>query len=440
MHTVFRRFRYYLFVDLVLLAMAFYLLWTLGAFSLRDSGSIEIVAISSVLALATGAVMGLYRPNVVVEPKFQARCFLAVVCCILIVGIATNLFEARSFYMAHVVGAVTLSLVCMMALRVALHRLSVKTGIGRSLMTILPRSQIQALGRLLDSKQIKIVATPSETVLSAPERQALIDALHGCKADEIVISDGLRLDPALAMELVILQRRGLRVVGLNQFMSEEFGRLPHDDPETLSQLVHRTRPRSWVALAPKRVMDVTLSLILLILLLPVMVIAAVIVRASDGGPMLYRQIRVGMNQRHFTLMKFRSMRVDAEANGVARWAEQRDSRITPFGAFMRLTRIDELPQLLNVLKGDMSLVGPRPERPEFIAQLKEHIPAYDFRHLVPPGLTGWAQINYPYGASIEDAIEKTSYDLYYVTNRSCIRDGLILLETIRVVLFAEGSR
>ena len=155
--------------------------------------------------------------------------------------------------------------------------------------------------------------------------------------------------------------------------------------------------------------------------------------------MLYRQERVGLHGRAFTLLKFRSMQIDAEARGPA-WAAQGDPRVTRVGAFIRRMRIDELPQLINVLKGEMGFVGPRPERPHFVDQLAEVIPFYRDRACVKPGITGWAQVNYPYGASIEDARQKLSYDLYYVKHRNLFLDLLILFATVRVILFQEGAR
>jgi exopolysaccharide biosynthesis polyprenyl glycosylphosphotransferase len=179
--------------------------------------------------------------------------------------------------------------------------------------------------------------------------------------------------------------------------------------------------------------------VLLLLASPVMLLAAVAIRLDSRGPVLYKQERVGMGGETFMCIKFRSMRTDAEKDGVARWATKNDSRITRVGAFMRKTRIDELPQLFSVLKGEMSMVGPRPERPSFVAQLKEQIPFYDLRHTVKPGLTGWAQVRYAYGASIEDARKKHQFDLYYVKNNSLLLDLQVLIETVSVVLFREGA-
>ena len=179
---------------------------------------------------------------------------------------------------------------------------------------------------------------------------------------------------------------------------------------------------------------------LLLLTLPLMAVTALLIKLDSPGPVFYRQLRAGQFGTPFTLFKFRSMSVDAEAGGQPRWAQQQDPRVTRVGSIIRLLRIDELPQLLNVLRGEMSMVGPRPERPHFVEQLAQIIPFYHERSYVAPGITGWAQVNFPYGASVEDAREKLAYDLYYVKNRNLLLDLLILFGTVRVILFREGAR
>ncbi len=200
--------------------------------------------------------------------------------------------------------------------------------------------------------------------------------------------------------------------------------------------------RSWrtrIAAKERRTRDVVICVALLVLTLPVMLLAALLIRIDTRGPVFYRQLRVGLHGAPFTLLKFRSMRLDAESGG-PRWASERDPRVTRVGRFLRATRIDELPQLFNVLRGEMSLIGPRPERPHFVEQLAEIIPSFDQRTSVLPGITGWAQVNYPYGASVEDARRKLSYDLYYVRHRSLMLDLRILLATVRVVMLCTGAR
>ena len=190
----------------------------------------------------------------------------------------------------------------------------------------------------------------------------------------------------------------------------------------------------------KRLSDLLIATVLILLTLPLLVVVALLIKLESRGPVLYRQERVGRCGRPFVLFKFRSMCRDAEPDGAPVWAAPRDSRVTRVGRFIRFTRIDELPQLWNVLRGEMSIVGPRPERPYFVERLSVAIPLYAERHFVKPGITGWAQINAPYGASFDDAREKLRYDLYYIKNRSLFFDLRILISTIRVVLLQEGAR
>jgi sugar transferase (PEP-CTERM system associated) len=189
----------------------------------------------------------------------------------------------------------------------------------------------------------------------------------------------------------------------------------------------------------RRMVDVILAVVMGLLAAPMMALTALAIKLDSRGPIFYSQERVGHHNVPFRIVKFRSMRTDAEANGPV-WAGEGDSRVTRVGRLIRKTRIDELPQLINILRGEMSLIGPRPERPVFVEQLEQHIPYYSERHLVKPGLTGWAQVRYPYGASFEDAREKHQYDLYYIKNQSPMLDALILLETVRTVLFGRLSR
>ncbi|HET8694196.1 MAG TPA: TIGR03013 family XrtA/PEP-CTERM system glycosyltransferase [Aquabacterium sp.] len=241
-------------------------------------------------------------------------------------------------------------------------------------------------------------------------------------------------------QLLSARIQGVPVMDLADFYEQTTGEVPIDSLKA-SWLVygrgfvqHRTR------IVTKRIFDVLSSLTLLLIASPVMLITMIAIKLESKGPVIYRQERVGLGGRTFMCLKFRSMRTDAEKDGVAVWATKNDSRITRVGAFIRKTRIDELPQLISVLKGEMSMVGPRPERPTFVAQLREQIPYYDIRHSVKPGVTGWAQVRYAYGASVEDALHKHQYDLYYVKNNSLFLDLLVLFETVSVVLFREGAQ
>ena len=188
----------------------------------------------------------------------------------------------------------------------------------------------------------------------------------------------------------------------------------------------------------KRIFDILISLCLLISTFPVLIIVALMIRIEDGGPIFYSQFRSGFKSINFRIYKLRSMHTKAEQEGV-QWAKAKDKRITKIGSFIRKTRIDELPQLINVLKGEMSLIGPRPERPEIDKELSFQIPCYNMRYLVKPGLSGWAQVNFPYGASVEDSIKKLSYDLFYIKNYSIWLDILIFFKTIKIIFNGKGA-
>lgn len=253
----------------------------------------------------------------------------------------------------------------------------------------------------------------------------------------VVVADGCVLSDK---DRASLEAAHLRVFRDSEFCERHLGRvdLARLHEGWLEEAARTGEGRLGAIL--RRAFDVTVSLLLLLLTLPISLMAALAIRLDSPGPIFYRQERVGLDGRVFTLMKFRSMRLDAEASGAPQWATKRDPRITRVGRFIRLTRIDEIPQVLNVLRGDMAFIGPRPERPAFVEQLAQVIPHYRDRACVKPGITGWAQINFPYGASVEDARGKLAYDLYYVRRRSLFLDLLILVATVRVVLFQEGSR
>lgn len=234
--------------------------------------------------------------------------------------------------------------------------------------------------------------------------------------------------------------RGVPVFSDLSFQEHHLGRIELDAIDANWLLFADGFQNGTLSRAFKRVFDIAVGLSLTIVTLPLMLVTAVAIKLDSPGPVFYRQERTGLHGETFTLFKFRSMAIDAEVAGKPQWAQKRDPRVTRVGAFIRASRIDELPQLFNVLRGEMSMIGPRPERPIFVEQLAKVIPFYNHRGYVKPGLTGWAQVNYPYGASVDDAREKLAYDLYYVKNRGVLLDLVILLSTVRVILFREGAR
>ncbi len=241
-------------------------------------------------------------------------------------------------------------------------------------------------------------------------------------------------------QLLACKLKGMRVFDDVTFWEQHLGRIDLANTDQNWLLFTDGFSSGLVANTVRRAADLVISVAFVVATLPLMLVVAALIKLDSPGPAFYRQERIGLHGRVFTLLKFRSMRTDAEAEGKPRWASRNDSRVTRVGAFIRSTRIDELPQLLNVLRGEMSFIGPRPERPHFVEELARDIPLYRDRTYVKPGITGWAQVNFPYGASVEDARQKLSYDLYYVKNRSLFLDFLILISTIRVILFQEGAR
>jgi sugar transferase (PEP-CTERM system associated) len=265
-----------------------------------------------------------------------------------------------------------------------------------------------------------------------------LTAARECSPDEIVVAPderrGMPLDVLLACK-----KEGYPVLQYLTFLEHEIRRVDIRRVEMGWLLYSTGFYFGTLDNALKRMLDFGVSLLLLVVFSPFLIGAAIAIKLDDGGPIFYSQERMTRNEKPFRIYKLRTMRTDAEKFGAV-WAEAHDPRITRVGNFMRRTRIDEMPQLFNVFRGDMSLVGPRPERPTFIQQLASQLPLYHERHMVKAGLTGWAQINYPYGASLDDARSKLSYDLYYVKNFSILFDLLILLQTLRVVLWPSGAR
>lgn len=241
-------------------------------------------------------------------------------------------------------------------------------------------------------------------------------------------------------DLLRCRMMGIPIIDSATFFERERGTIALDHLRSSWLIYGAGFDQGWIRYYVKRGFDIAVSLLLLTIALPAIVVTAIAVKLESAGPALYRQERTGAGGRPFSMLKFRSMRSDAELDGRPRWAAVGDARITRVGRVIRRLRLDELPQLINVLRGDMSFVGPRPERPYFVQQLSEQIPYYDLRHNVKPGITGWAQVRIEYGASIEDARRKLEYDLYYVKNHSLFLDLMILVETVQVVLTGKGAR
>lgn len=280
---------------------------------------------------------------------------------------------------------------------------------------------------------------PSERWLAYD--RTLMEMVLAHEVDEIVVAPDDRRLRLPVDEILDCKMSGTMVLDLLSFFEKETSRIKLDVLHPSWIFFSDGFQLGGMARYTKRILDLSVCVLILLFTWPFMLLVAVAIMIESGAraPILFHQVRVGLNGQEFRVHKFRSMQTDAEADGVARWATKNDSRITRVGAFIRKTRLDELPQVFNVLLGEMSLVGPRPERPEFVQQLEKEMPFYAERHRVKPGLTGWAQLSYSYGATVEDARNKLEFDLYYVKNASAFLDLIILLETVEVVLWGKGA-
>ncbi len=432
-------------VDSVIIALIFCLMIWATSMSVEAGKDVAIAMMAPGGIILVGFATGLYGGRLTSNAQLLGRGSLAVALCFA-VGILGAMFldVSHDVRQGLLIGA-PLSGAIMIAVRAVRRSLSASAEFGRQLFVIAPEGMRRYIRQQCHGAANRVfvvgeAVTDANGKISAADVARLEDFVAKADANRtVVVSSGVLADQRLSEPLFRCVDAGGRVETVADFLAENFGRLPNDETESLQRLlVSSTKPHP-LDRALERSIDIALVVCLLVLTAPAMTLIALAIRLQDGGPVLYRQTRVGLNGRPFTVLKFRSMRIDAEACGAAQWAQKNDARATPFGAFLRAHRLDELPQLFNVLRSEMSIVGPRPERPEIVETLRREISLYDHRHRVRPGLTGWAQINFPYGASVEDAAEKTRYDLYYVQNRSPMLNLLILLQTMRVVIFAEGS-
>jgi sugar transferase (PEP-CTERM system associated) len=350
--------------------------------------------------------------------------------------------------------AVALGLAAVVGLRVLFLRLVDIESLKRRVLVLGAGRQAalipQRMRRRTDRRGFRIMGfvRMGEEEVGVPEdRLVVIEGSLRTFAEQLGVNEivvgpddrrrGLPMD-----ELLDCKQAGIAVSNLASFFERELGVVKLSLVEPSWLVFSHGFDASPLRHAIKRVFDVTIALIVLLLAWPFMLLVALAIRieSGHGQPILYRQERVGEHGNVFALFKFRSMRTDAERDGVARWATRNDDRVTRVGRVIRRTRLDELPQLWNVLRGDMSVIGPRPERPHFVAELVQKIRYYSLRHCVKPGLAGWAQLRYPYGASEDDAAEKLKYDLFYVKNHNLLFDLMILVQTVEVVLFGRGAR
>ena len=455
-----RFFNHYLSIRLLLLtgleALVLFQSVVLG-FDLRmaepggQSPLLEAAAFTFVMLMAMSA-LGLYQTQAEPFRTTVHRVLIAYGLSLLVISLVFYLIPETYIGRGVLAWSSLLALCSVLLIRVVFFRL---TDVG------LPKRRVMVLGNGAEAEEViehlhqptlrhsvqYAGLYPVMTDRDAEGREgslnhdALLRTVSDLRVSEVVVAvRELRGGVLPLRQLLDCKLRGVRVMGLQSFYEREQGVLRIDTMRASWMIFGDGFDQGLARDVVKRLFDLLVSLVLLLVTLPVIVLAMIAVALESRGGVFYRQERVGEAGRPFRIVKLRTMRVDAEADGTPRWAGVNDSRITRVGAFLRKTRIDELPQLWNVLSGHMSFVGPRPERPFFVEQLTERIPFYQVRHSVKPGITGWSQVRHPYGASIEDGLAKLQYDLYYVKNHSLFLDLLILVETLQVVVLGKGAR
>jgi sugar transferase (PEP-CTERM system associated) len=444
-------------IDFVLLMLAAEAGWVLRLWQYDGEIDPEAARLPNLFAFAfamQGAMVavGVYGVQALRSVRFAAaRLLVAVALGILLLSLLFFLVPPVSFWRSSLLYATGFALAAMVAARALLRDLIGGERFRRRIMVLgagARAARIEALSRWSGAGfcVVGFVAMNDGSVavghaVNRADIPSLPAHLLKLGAVEVVLALEERRNALPLNDLLRIKTTGVEVHDFSSFLERETGRVDLDslNPSWLIFSDGFSAGRR-LSSAAKRLFDLAVSLVILVLTAPVIGLAALAVKLESRGPAFYRQRRVGLYGQAFDVVKIRSMRVDAEVGGKAVWAQKDDPRVTRVGALIRKVRIDELPQAWSVLKGEMSFVGPRPERPQFVADLEARLPYYAERHVVKPGITGWAQINYPYGASVEDAREKLEYDLYYAKNYSPFLDILILLQTARVVLWPEGAR
>lgn len=454
-HYIHRQTLNQVLLDTVLLIVSMLAIFTylLGGF-----GELVPVAGTSVLSLAAGLVVigtasGIYqRPGNLTVVQTCARAMLMLVLVLPLTYALFALLPADLESRDALRTAAVLGVAAVVIRRVYVTHWGAQPRV-RSRVLVFgagPAAQIVGQTLLASDPNLQIVGYypgPNEkdpTIAPAqllPSDRSLTETARQLDVQEIVVALTERRSGSMPLrQLLDCKLLGVKVYDIATHFEKRLGQIRVDFVNAGWLVFGEGFNQGALRSAIKRLFDIGFSLLLILLSAPIMLLAALCIKLDSRGPVLYRQERVGLNGVGFMVAKFRSMRTDAEGDGQPRWATEQDDRVTRVGNIMRKLRIDELPQLFNVLKGEMSLVGPRPERPFFVEQLTQQIPYFAARHSVKPGVTGWAQVRYQYGATVEDSQEKLQYDLYYVKNHSLFLDLVVLFETVGVVLTGKGAR
>ncbi len=444
-------------IDFALLMLAAEAGWSVrlwqveGAFDPDAARLPNMLAFAATLQIAMVAV-GVYGVQALQSVRFAvARLVVAAAVGIILLSLLFFVFPPVSFWRSSLLYAMWFGLVAMALVRIALKDLIGGERFKRRILVLGAGRRAERIEALARQRGIGfsvvgfVGMNDGPRAVAASVNRADLASLPGhllrLGAGEVVLALEERRNALPLNDLLKIKTTGVHVHDFSSFLERETGRVDLDslNPSWLIFSDGFSAGRR-LSSAGKRLFDVVVSLVLLALTAPLIAATALAVKLESRGPAFFRQRRIGLYGQPFELVKLRSMRNDAEVGGKAVWAQKDDPRVTRVGRVIRKLRIDELPQAWSVLKGEMSFVGPRPERPQFVADLEARLPYYAERHVVKPGITGWAQINYPYGASVEDAREKLEFDLYYAKNYTPFLDLLILLQTLRVVMWPEGAR
>ena len=453
-HYIHRRTLLQIFLDfgLVIAAVVASVAWRAGDPVVAASVALPTATVLAVVALVVNAALGFYqRVHNRSIAQSWARAVLFMVLLVPLAYIALQIVAMGVDEQEHVMLTVVGGLLLMLVHRVHLGHAGASTLMRQRILIFGTGTRAKLVGRTLQKSDphvdlVGYYASPNEAVAEVSAwgilspNMSLTDIVMEQQVDEIVVALAERRGGSMPLrELLDCKLQGVRVVDMATHFEKTLGQIRLDSVSAGWLIFGDGFSQGLLRTVVKRLFDVVCALILLVLASPVILITGLLILLESGGPVLYLQERVGLNGRLFNVVKFRSMRTDAEHDGQPRWALAGDERTTRVGRVIRKLRIDELPQLFSVLNGDMSLVGPRPERPYFVDRLTQEIPYFAVRQSVKPGVTGWAQVRYHYGSSVEDSAEKLQYDLYYVKNHTLFLDLVILFETVGVVLAAKGA-
>jgi sugar transferase (PEP-CTERM system associated) len=463
--TVIRLFKHYVphavlllgLIDFCLLALSaeaawFLRAWQIGMATDHMPARIDRVLIYAAALQSAMIGVGVYGAEALQSLRVAAaRLVVAISIAVIFLSLLFFVLPGLALWRSHLLYAMLLAGGPLILVRAALSRLIGSTAFRRRILVLGAGDRAARINELAQRPGSGFLVAGFVTMNDGPARvkgavrradiESISDHVVELRASEVVLALEERRNALPLGDLLRVKTTGVHVNDLATFLERETGRVDLDSTSHSALIFSDgfTGGRR-ASSAAKRLFDIAASGLLLLLAFPVIILGAIAVKLESPGPAFYRQKRVGLYGEEFDVIKLRSMRNDAEKPGQAVWAQVNDPRVTRIGKFIRKVRIDELPQVWSVLNGEMSFVGPRPERRQFVEDLEQRLPFYAERHMVKPGITGWAQINYPYGASLEDARHKLEYDLYYAKNYTPFLDVLIILQTVRVLLWPEGAR